>query len=38
MRVDDIVFEYQLSEFKLSNEVRKSCKTEENKNNSHVAE
>ena len=38
MKADDIVFEYQLSEFGLTNKIRKSCETEKNKNNSHVAE
>ena len=38
MRVDDIVFEYQLNESRLSNKIRNSRETEENKNNSHVAE
>ena len=38
MRDDDIVFEYQLSEFKLSNEIRKSCETDESEKNSHLAE
>ena len=38
MRADDILFEYQLSEFGLTNKIRKSCETEKNKNTSHVAE
>ena len=38
MRADDVVFEYQLSEFGLTNKIRKSCETEKNKNTSHVAE
>ena len=36
--VNDIVFEYQPSEFRLSNKIRKSCETEEKTNNSGVAE
>ena len=38
MRADDIVFEYQLSEFGLITKIRKPCETEENKNNWYVAE
>ena len=38
LRANDIVFEYQLSEFRLSNEIGNSRKTEENKYNLHVAE
>ena len=35
IRADDIVFKYQLSEWRLSNKIRKPCEAEENK---HVAE
>ena len=38
VKADDIVFEYQLSEFELINKIRKSCETEKNKNTSHVVE
>ena len=38
MKVDVIIFEYQLSEFRLNDKTRKTCETEQNKNNSHIAE
>ena len=38
MRADDIVFEYRLSEFRLSNKIKNSREAEGNKNNSHVDE
>ena len=37
LRADDIVLEHQLSGFRLSNEIGKSCETKENKYNPHVA-
>ena len=37
MRADDIVFEYRFTELKFSNKIRKTCETEEDKNNSHIA-
>ena len=37
MRADDIVFEYRFSEWRFTNKIRKTCETEENKNNSHIA-
>ena len=38
MRADNIAFEYELNEFRLSNEIGKSCGTEEYKNNSRIVE
>ena len=37
MRADDTIFEYRFSEIKFSNKIRKTCETEENKNNSYIA-
>ena len=37
MRADDTILGYRFSEIRFSNKIRKTCETEENKDNSYIA-